>query len=269
MSRDGNERKGAPARVVFADDDASLRELLRRLLGFLPHVTVVGEAADGIEAVQLVAQHYPDTVLLDINMPRLDGFGAAEVIRSFRPETRLMLHTAEPSDEKRRRAEALELPLLDKLQLNATADLVEQYAVSDKHPLATDIEPLVLLALAGQADAGVLVVKADESIPFYNPAVAAVLDLPFPPQRVSLADLHARGVLGLRADGSPYPLDEQPLAQALTSRAPVADVVYLRTENGTLQPFTMTSLPFFNPAGDLIGVANYVTDARRPPPRAA
>ena len=43
--------------------------------------------------------------------------------------------------------------------------------------------------------------KADESIPFYNPAVASVLDLPFPPEQVSLADLRARGVLGLRADG--------------------------------------------------------------------
>ena len=104
------------------------------------------------------------------------------MIRSFRPQTRLMLHTAEPDDEKRRRAKALGLPLLDKLQLNATTDLVEQYAVSDEHPLATDIEPLVLLALAGRANAGVLVVKADESIPFYNPAFAAVLDLPFPPE---------------------------------------------------------------------------------------
>ena len=90
---EGKEHYGAPARVVFADQDAILRELLRALLGCLPHVTVVGEAADGIEAVRLVAQHYPDTVLLDIDMPRLDGFGAAEVIRSFRPRTRLMLHT--------------------------------------------------------------------------------------------------------------------------------------------------------------------------------
>ena len=186
MTKGANEYKGAPARVVFADDDAVLRELLRGLLGFLPHVTVVGEAADGIEAVRLVAQHYPDTVLLDVTMPRLDGLGAAEVIRSFRPQTRLMLHTAEPDDEKRRRAKALGVPLLDKLQLNATTDLVEQYAVSDEHPLATDIEPLVLLALADRADAGVLVLKADESIPFYNPAVAAVLDLPFPPERVTL-----------------------------------------------------------------------------------
>ena len=175
------------------------------MLGFLPHVTVVGEASDGIEAVRLVAQHYPDTVLLDVDMPRLDGFGAAEVIRSFRPRTRLMLHTGAPDEHKRRRAHALGIQLLDKLQLNATTDLVEEYAVADQHSLASDIEPLVLLALAGRADEGVLVVKADESIPFYNPAVASVLDLPFPPEHVSLADLRARGVLGLRGDGSPSP----------------------------------------------------------------
>lgn len=250
--------KGAPARVVFADDDDGLRELLRALLGFLPHVTVVGEAADGIEAVRLVAQHYPDTVLLDVNMPRLDGLGAAEVIRSFRPQTRLMLHTSAPDDAQRRRAKALGVPLLDKLHINATADLVEQYAVSDEHPLASDIEPLVLLALAGRADAGVLVVSPDESISFYNPAVAAVLDLPFPPEQVSLADLRARGVLALRGDGSSYPLEEQPLARALSDRKPVADIVYLRDEDGRLRPFTMTSLPFFDPDGELIGVGNYV-----------
>jgi hypothetical protein len=108
----------------------------------------------------------------------------------------------------------------------------------------------------------VLVVRADESIPFYNPAVASVLDLPFPPEQVSLADLRARGVLGLRGDGSPYPLDEQPLARALTGRMPVSDVVYLRAADGGLQAFTMTSLPFFNPDGELIGVGNYVTSAR-------
>ena len=261
---DATERLPTPARVVFADDDAVLRELLGALLGFLPHVTVVGEASDGIEAVRLVARHYPDTVLLDVDMPRLDGFAAAEVIRSFRSRTRLMLHTGAPDEEKRRRAKALGLPLLDKLQLKATTDLVEEYAVSDLHSPASDIEPLVLLALAGRANEGVLVVKADESIPFYNPAVASVLDLPFPPEQVSLADLRARGVLGLRVDGSPYPLDEQPLARALTGRTAVSDVVYLRSADGALQPFTMTSLPFFNPDGELIGVGNYVTAACAP-----
>jgi hypothetical protein len=71
-------------------------------------------------------------------------------------------------------------------------------------------------------------------------------------------------VLGLRADSSPYPLEEQPLARALTGRAPVADVVYLRAADGSLQPFTMTSLPFFAPNGELIGIGNHVTEARAP-----
>jgi len=259
------ETKTAPMRILFADDDELLRELLRSLLGLLPHVTLVGEAADGLEAVQLVAQHYPDAVLLDVNMPRLDGFGAAAVIQSFRPDVRLLLHTAEPDDEKRRRADQLGLPLLDKHRLHATADLVEEYAVSGRHPLADDIEPLVLLALAGRAEAGLLVVKGDESIPFYNPAVASILGLPFPPERVTMADLRARGVLGLRADGSAYPLDEQPLAQALTSRRPVSDVVHLRNDAGDLRAYTMTSLPFFGRDGELIGVGNYLTEGEVAP----
>jgi CheY-like chemotaxis protein len=253
--------KGAPARVVFADDDEMLREMLRTLLQLLPHVTVVGEAVDGLEAVQMVARHYPDTVLLDVNMPKMDGFAAAEVIRSFRPETRLLLHTSQPDDEKRRRAALLSLPLLDKLQISATMDLVEDAAVEGKHSLSTDIEPLVLLALAGRANEGVIVVRADETIPFYNPAVAAVLDLPFPPERVTLADLRERELLARRADGSPYPIEEQPLARALADRTPVSDVVYLRGEDGEVRPYTMSSRPFFDPDGNLIGVANYVTAA--------
>ena len=260
------ERKGAPARVVFADQDAILRELLRALLGCLPHVTVVGEAADGIDAVRLVAQHYPDTVLLDVDMPRLDGFGAAEVIRSFRPQTRLMLHTSAPDDQKRRRADALGLPLLDKLPLNATTDLVEAYAVSDQHPLASDIEPLVLLALAGRAtrrprrEGGRVdpVLQPRRRIR-PRPAVPARAREP----RRSACPRCAGTARGRVAD----PLEEQPLARALTSRMPVADVVYLRAADGTIQPFTMTSLPFFDPDGELIGVGNYVTAADLAGPR--
>lgn len=260
MDSGDRDVKGAPARVVFADDDERLRELLRTLLQLLPHVTVVGEAADGLEAVQMVARHYPDTVLLDVNMPRLDGFAAAEVIRSFRPETRLLLHTAEPTEEKRRRARLLQLPLLDKMQIPATMDLVEEAAVAGMHSLATDIEPLVLLALAGRADEGVIVVRADETIPFYNPAVASVLDLPFPPESVTLADLRQRKLVALRADGSPYPLEEQPLARAFADRKAVSDVVFLRGQDDSVRPYSMSSRPFFDPGGALIGVANYVTE---------
>jgi len=252
----------SPARVVFADDDAALRALLRELLALLPHVTVVGEAADGIEAVRLVAQHYPDTVLLDVNMPRLDGFGAAEVIASFLPKTRLILHTGEPDDDKRRRAELLGVPLLDKLHLPATMDLVEEYAVRDDRSLAHDIEPLVLLALAGRSNNGVIVVKADKTIPYYNPAVASALDLPFPPTQLTLADVHERKP-AFREDGTPCPEEELPLNRALAAAQPVADVLYVRDTEGTVRPYLMAALPFFAPDGDLLGVGSYVSEVER------
>ena len=59
-------------RVVFADDDAALRRVLRRLLEIVPQLEIVGEAADGGEAVALVQSNDPDVVLLDVDMPRLD-----------------------------------------------------------------------------------------------------------------------------------------------------------------------------------------------------
>jgi hypothetical protein len=101
----------------------------------------------------------------------------------------------------------------------------------------------------------VIVVRADETIPFYNPAVASVLDLPFPPDRVTLADLSERNLVALRADGSPYPLEDQPLARALADRNAFSDV-YLRRGDGNVHPYRISSRPFFDPDGNLIGVAN-------------
>jgi DNA-binding NarL/FixJ family response regulator len=61
-------------RVVVADDQSAVREGLVLLLGTLPGITVVGEAADGdAAAVDLVAATSPDVVLMDLNMPRCDG----------------------------------------------------------------------------------------------------------------------------------------------------------------------------------------------------
>lgn len=62
-----------PLRVLLADDQASVREGLRLLLGTRPGIEVVGEAADGIEAVALARSLRPDVCLVDIRMPGLDG----------------------------------------------------------------------------------------------------------------------------------------------------------------------------------------------------
>lgn len=75
-----------PMRVLIADDEPPARKKLLRFLGDEPEVTVVGEAADGVAALEAIRAHAPDVVFLDVQMPRLDGFGAvAEMDGRQRP----------------------------------------------------------------------------------------------------------------------------------------------------------------------------------------
>ncbi|MDO5068505.1 MAG: response regulator transcription factor [Propionibacteriaceae bacterium] len=67
-------------RVVVADDQALIRRCLAVMLDAEPDITVVGEAADGVEALEVVRRERPDVVLLDVRMPRLDGLAALEGI---------------------------------------------------------------------------------------------------------------------------------------------------------------------------------------------
>ena len=62
--------------VVIADDQPLMRSALRMCLGAEPDIEVVGEAADGVEAVELAEELTPDVVIMDIRMPKLDGIGA-------------------------------------------------------------------------------------------------------------------------------------------------------------------------------------------------
>ena len=85
-------------RVVLADDEAMIRAGLRMLLEAQPGLAVVGEAADGLEAVDVAARTRPDVVLMDIRMPRLDGIEAARRIIAARPETRVLMVTTFDED---------------------------------------------------------------------------------------------------------------------------------------------------------------------------
>ncbi len=71
----------SPLRVVLADDDALVRAGLRMILGGAPDILVVGEAADGQQAVDVVTRHVPDVVLMDVRMPRADGLAATRRLR--------------------------------------------------------------------------------------------------------------------------------------------------------------------------------------------
>ena len=86
-------------RVVVADDQTAVREGLITLLGTMPGIEVVGAAADGEQAVALVADMAPDVVLMDLRMPRLDGIEATRRIRSDHPGTHVVVLTTYADDE--------------------------------------------------------------------------------------------------------------------------------------------------------------------------
>jgi two-component system, NarL family, response regulator LiaR len=86
-------------RVFIADDHAVVRQGLRMFLSDEPDFELVGEAADGADAVRQVAELKPDVVLMDLLMPVLDGIGAIGRIRAEQPDTEVIALTSVLSDD--------------------------------------------------------------------------------------------------------------------------------------------------------------------------
>ena len=82
-----------PARLIIADDHALLRSGLRSMLYGEPDLEVVGEAADGAEALELCRRLEPDLVLMDVRMPKMDGLAATRAIKEEFPRTSVVMVT--------------------------------------------------------------------------------------------------------------------------------------------------------------------------------
>lgn len=97
-------QSGEKIRVLIVDDIAETRENLRKLLSFDANIEVVGAAASGQEGIALVKEYHPHVVLMDINMPGMDGITATEIIQKEAPATQVVMLSVQGETDYLRRA---------------------------------------------------------------------------------------------------------------------------------------------------------------------
>jgi len=88
-----------PIRILIVDDQALFREAMKTLLSVQPDLEVVGDAANGEEALKLAVQYHPNVVLMDLRMPVLDGVAATQRLKSVLPDCRVIVLTTFDDDE--------------------------------------------------------------------------------------------------------------------------------------------------------------------------
>jgi DNA-binding NarL/FixJ family response regulator len=85
-----------PIRVLVVDDHAGVRAAVVELLKATPGMAVVGEAIDGVDALELAAERLPDVVLMDVSMPNMSGLEATRVLAQRRRRVHVLMLSADP-----------------------------------------------------------------------------------------------------------------------------------------------------------------------------
>ena len=129
-AKDGGTR---PIRVLIVDDHEVVRQRLRVLLDSDPTVAVVGEAADGVQALECARQVGPDVVLMNLVMPRMDGIAATTALRAESPMTEVLILTGALDEER----------LVAAVRAGAIGYLL-------KDPTAEELRRAIIAAAAGQ-----------------------------------------------------------------------------------------------------------------------
>jgi DNA-binding NarL/FixJ family response regulator len=205
---------------VVVDDQATIREALAVMLGLAEDVEVVATATNGAEAVTVVAEHEPDVVLMDLNMPVLDGAGATGQIRVANPDVAVLVLTTFEDDES----------ILAALQAGASGYLTKEadratilQAVRSASHGQTVLAPEVqrrLLALATRparpAEPALPLTAREQEIlaligeGLRNPEIAARLVISEATVKTHINNLFAKADFHSRADAVRYVLNNQP-----------------------------------------------------------
>jgi two-component system response regulator NreC len=93
-----------PLRVLLVDDSAQVRQELGQLLELSGLIHIVGEAADGQEAIRLAAKLLPQVIVMDLEMPGLDGYAATRQIKDHQPALRVVILSVYTRPDAERRA---------------------------------------------------------------------------------------------------------------------------------------------------------------------
>ena len=94
----------AKRRVLIVDDSPQVRQELRTLLPLAGDIEIVGEAADGLEAIQMAEALQPQVILMDLEMPVMDGYQAARQLKARYPACRVIALTVHGYEEARQKA---------------------------------------------------------------------------------------------------------------------------------------------------------------------
>lgn len=86
-------------RILLVDDHVLFRKGLTALLGSRPDIQIVGEAKDGLEAIDAAREFLPDVILMDVNMPRCDGLEATRSIKREMPHVKIVILTVSDDDQ--------------------------------------------------------------------------------------------------------------------------------------------------------------------------
>ncbi|WP_405870646.1 response regulator [Streptomyces sp. NBC_00005] len=181
-----------PLRVVVADDQASVREGLVLMLDLLPDIDVVGSAANGRQALDQVAEHRPDAILLDLHMPVLDGTETTRLLTEQHPEVAVVVLTTYADDAS----------VLETLRAGARAYLTKDadrlHIARTLHSAAAGLsvlDPRVQATLLAAATPSVPPVRpVAEAAPAGNAAPADDLPDGLTPREAEILTLMARGM---------------------------------------------------------------------------